>query len=134
MGQSVAAVAYGVIMDRKLQDLVDLLLRDESGDWVGFEDEKLHGGPNADDPMMDKFDVLGFVVAIGADNCEHPGARIMYPWPTLPLADVSALEEALGMETVAEGKRKWAKLAGVAGGRSLELPEPTYLLTTVETA
>jgi hypothetical protein len=134
MGQSVTAIAYGVKMDEKLQKRADSHLRNKWGDWHGFDDEGIHGGPNADDAMRNGFDVLGFVVMIDGDNCEHPGARIAYPWPSIPLGDIAAIEAMIGKKAMAEARRKWAKLQAVAKTKRVKLPEPTLILCTVETA
>jgi hypothetical protein len=135
MGQSVTAIAYGVKMDEKLQERVDSRLRNKWGEWHGFDSRRdPYAGPNADDARRNGFDVLGFVVMIDGDNSEHPGAKIAYPWPSIPLGDEAAIKALIGKKAMAAARRKWAKLQAVAKAKRVKLPEPTLILCTVETA
>lgn len=130
MGQTRAAIAYGILLDEaKKKEVDDKLKEPEYGEWkkgVGKNE------PNANCGMTDRFNVLGFVVAVDGDADEHPGARADIP--DLPLGNPEVVEELLGKKYIEKGRKKWETFAAWAKKHGVELSTPTLILTEVETA
>lgn len=129
MGQAVAAVALGIIKTKELEKEIQKKLQDEDGDWkkgIGKNE------PNADSGMTDRFDVLGFVVALSGDDYSCPGAR--KDIPDLPLGDVDKAAALIGPKYISAGRKKWDAFAAFAKRYGVELPEPTLIVTEVEIA
>lgn len=130
MGQVVAAVALGIIKSKELDKEISAKLQDpEFGEW------KKGAGrnePNADSGMTDRFNVLGFVVALSGDDHSCPGAR--KDIPDLPLGDVDKAAALIGPKYIAVGRKKWDAFAEFAKKHGVNLPEPTLVVTEVEIA
>lgn len=130
MGQAVAAVAVGIIKTKELDvAILTKLLDPEDGEWkkgLGKNEPNAHSG------MTDRFDVLGFVVALEGHAGSCPDARIGIP--DLPLGDVDKVTALIGPKYIAAGRKKWKAFAAFAKRHGVTLPEPTLILTEVEIA
>lgn len=135
MGQCVPAIAFGVVLTPdKLSEAFEKLHIEDDG-WRGFGPSYMDQ-PNADCPMHSNAtdsEVLGFVVVIEADNCEHKGAREVRLLPPLPL-DTAAVEAFVGPKPMRRARRLWARLEREAKAAGFVLGSPSLIVTHVETA
>lgn len=130
MGQAVAAVALGIIKTKAMDKEIRIKLQEsEWGTWLpGLGKNE----PNADSGMTDRFNILGFVVALAGEDSKCPGAR--NDVPDLPIGNLDEAERIIGPNHIAAGRAKWVAFARFARKHGVILPDPTLIVTEVEIA